>query len=387
MAETAFYRILVAAETDATQYYGPEARRPALLDESAAGQLLSHLAADLKALLPEISDCSLITAGAMYDQTQLLQPAYPVFRALEDVCLDTRSERFRAGLVSIGARDGAMPVLALQPDPDVPPGLLQLLPVVVHGPAARIEAIGQAMEYRFLEEGQLSAHSANWLQSAFGVTIPHARFMTVTDLLAMLRLQLDHFGFLPLWDLLDAALAGTDGPLAVESARGHAFEWRDGAVHAAFYSFDRWARSGPGAALAAERQALAAGYAEWTRELRQYLTTLNAHGLAVVFHHPDGGGALEGSFFEESGLDQPGSRRACVTEQSYGDLGTIAVTVVHEDAVRHFYPLTPAGLNDIHDHVRRLIPAGYTVAFPGSLLYDENERRLVADSRAPSSTH
>jgi hypothetical protein len=100
-----------------------------------------------------------------------------------------------------------MPNSDLQPLPDIPLGLLQLLPVVVNGPPELVEELGQAMEYRFLEEGQVSAHSASWLETAFGISINHARMMTLTDLNAMLRMQLDHFGFLPLWELLDAALS------------------------------------------------------------------------------------------------------------------------------------------------------------------------------------
>ena len=385
MELTAFYRILVAIETDATRYHGPDATRPATLGKSDTEQLLAHLAADLEALLPDISSCSLIAAGALYDQTQLLQPEYPVLRALEDVAISDKAEGFKPGLVSVGAQDGRMPVSALQPDESVPPGLLQLLPVVVHGPAARVAELGQAMEYRFLEEGQLSAHSANWLQTAFGITVNHARLMTLTDLSAMLRMQLEHFGFLPLWELLDAALGGAES-LAVESTNGIRFEWSDGVVRAPFHTFDSWANDGPGTGQAAERQALAEAYANWTRELRQYLITLRAHGLDVVFHDRDGE-ALEGTYLTEEGLARPGSRRTAVTEHSFDDLGTIAVTLVDGDTVINYYPLTASGLNDLHADIRRRFPAGQTIAFPGTLLYDEEARRLVTDTRAPSSDH
>ena len=79
MEGTEHYRVLVAVETDATRYYGANASRPGLLGASDSEQLLAHLAADLKSLLPGISRCSLITAGALFDQTQVLRPAYPVF--------------------------------------------------------------------------------------------------------------------------------------------------------------------------------------------------------------------------------------------------------------------------------------------------------------------
>lgn len=381
MGDTACYRILIAAETDATRYYGPEATRPSILGTRDAEQMLAHVAADLRSLLPDVASCSLITAGALFDQTQLLQPGYPVFQALEDVSLDDRADRFKPGLVSLGASEGRMPVTALQPDPDVPPGMLQLLPVVLHGPADQVQRLGQEMEYRFLEEGQLSAHSATWLQSAFGVSVTHARFMTLTDLLAMLRLQLDHFGFLPLWELLDAALSGRSEPLAVNSTSGIELEWRDGRVRAPFQTFDHWADQGAGSGLPAERQALAQAYADWTREMRQYLTTLRAHGIDVNLHLPGNAQALDGSYFCEESPAPTVSRPAAVTEHSFDELGTLAVSVVDGGRLVHYYPLSASGLNDMQVEIQRIVPAGHTVSYPGSLLYDEKTRRLVADNQ------
>ena len=95
MEGTDRYRILVAVETDATRYYGANASRPGLLGGSDSEQLLAHLAADLKSLLPAISHCSLITAGALFDQSQVLRPSYPIFNALESASVADRAGGFR----------------------------------------------------------------------------------------------------------------------------------------------------------------------------------------------------------------------------------------------------------------------------------------------------
>jgi len=345
--ETRFYRILVAIETDATRFYGADAKRPALLGNSDAEQLLAHVAADLKALLPEVSHCSLILAGALYDQTQVLCPSYPVFRSLEATATSAKAEDFKAGLVSIAAQAGKMPAAGLQPGDNIPLGPLQLLPVVLHGPAQLVNELGQQMEYRFLEEGQVSAHSAAWMQTAFSVSISHARFMTLTDLNAMLRLQLEHFGFLPLWELLDAALSA-----------GHQ----------------------------AERQGLAEGYGNWTREIRQYLTTLNAHGLDVRFTRRGSDKLLEGTFFKQPAA-ACSEGDATITEHSFAELGTVAITVCSSDRVDHYYPLCPDGLNDIHAHIRQHVPGVHTVAFPGTILYDEKSRTLLPDPSQSKTRH
>jgi hypothetical protein len=373
---------MVAVETDATRYYGPEASRPALLEASQAEQMLAHLAADIQALLPDISRCSLIAAGALFDQTQMLRPGYPIFTALEATAAKGGPGRFRPGLVSIGATDGAMPVEALQPLQDIPLGMLQLLPVVIHGPGSLIDDLGRSMEYRFLEEGQLSAHSASWLSSAFGVAINHARLMTLTDLNALLRLQLEHFGFLAMWELLDAALAGREDRLTVTTPLGQVYDWQEGEIHTDFETFDHWANQGGGADQPAARLALADAYGERTREMRQYMTTLNAHGLTVRYRLPGADAPLEDSFLVESSETEVDARYPTVTEHSLHDLGTLAITVVRDGRIEHYYPLDPRGLNDIHACLRERVPGGQTVAFPGTVVYDEKTRRLLPDTIA-----
>jgi hypothetical protein len=381
MEDTGHYRILVAIETDATRYHGAQAVRPALLGNQDSEQLLAHLAADLKSLLPSISRCSLIAPGALFDQTQILRPAYPVFAALESTSVAERAEEFRPGLISVAAENGAMPLDDLQPLDDIPLGLLQVLPLVLHGPAEDVSELGQAMEYRFLEEGQLSAHSAKWLETAFGIAINHARFMTLTDLNAMLRLQLDHFGFLPMWELLDAALNEQTDKLVVQTASGKALEWSNQAVHTDFESFDYWANEGAGRDMEGARQMLANGYGDWTREIRQYLTTLNAHGVRLEFHLPGvDGESLPGNYFVEYSQATPEADSAVVTQHHFEELGTIALSLVKDGRLLNYYPLSPDGLNEINTSIRRQVPVGHTVAFPGTLQYDEASRRLKPDS-------
>jgi hypothetical protein len=383
--ETNYYRALVAIETDATRYYGATATRPGILDTGDAEQMLAHLAADLKSLMPDVSDCSLIAAGALYDQTQILRPGYPVFGALEGVATSDGAGQFKPGLVSIGATEGIMPVSELQPLDNIPLGLLQLLPVVIHGPSEMVAALGQAMEYRFMEEGQLSAHSAAWLETAFGISINHARLMTLTDLNAMLRMQLEHFGFLPMWELLDAALTGRRGPIEVNTASGKNYQWKENAVHTTFETFDYWANEGAGAKQAAARQILAGGYGDWTREVRQYLTTLKAHGLETRFSLAGDGRILDGTFFCEDSDAVAHKGDAALTEHSFEELGTIAVTALDGAIIKNYYPLRASGLNDIHYYLRNTVPGGQTVAFPGTIHYNPRTRKLRPDSAGLSA--
>jgi len=381
VTESQHLPILVAIESDPTRYHGENAGRPGLLSRRGAEQLLAHLASDLAALLPDIARCSLTMAGALFDQTQLMRPGFGIYRALESFApLPAQEGDYRPRLLSLGALEGAMPVPELQPEPDIPLASLQLLPLLVSGPGARVSDLSEHMEHLFLERGQLSAHTAQALESGFGIGTLHARFMTLTDLNAMLHLQLDHFGFLPLWELLDAALEHRDDAFSVSGRSGQRFDYSDGQVQGHFETFDYWAREGSGKETPGDAQALAQGYAEWTREYRQYLVTLAAHRVPVTqcrAGRPDE--LLEGPFLvEECELAvRPGT--APVTEHLAGDLGVVAITVAAEGGRLNFYPLRPDGLNELHAHLREAGYAARGVAFPGSISCDPELRRLQPD--------
>jgi hypothetical protein len=380
--------ILVGIETDPTRYHGEHASRPALLERAAAEQVLSHIAADLTGMFPAVNRCTLTMAGALFDQTQVLRPSFPVYAALETLQQSSNpGADFQARLLSIGASEGRMPMQELQPFENIPLGLLQVLPLLVTGPAAYLDELAKEMEHRFLEKGQVSAHTAKALESQFQVSVNHARFMTITDLNALLRMQLEHYGFLPLWELLDAAMTAAAGPHEVNTGSGLRFIWRDDTVHSFFESFDWWAQYGAGAGKPANDQQLQSAYADWTREYRRYLIMLTAHGVEVSQHLPgleDAG--LTSSFLLEESTRSPGPSAAQVTAHSFDDLGTLAVTVVSGVRQMNFYPLEAGGLNDLHQYIRK---QGYSgdIAYPGRLCYDENSRQLVADTLPRGRVH
>ena len=374
-------RLLVAIETDATRYHGENARRPRVLTPIEAEQMLAHLVTDLSTLLPDSRQCAIGMAGALYDQTQLLRPAYPVFSSLETLLLEHLDGKdFRPIRLGIGAEKDVMPADDLQPGKDIPIGLLQTLPIIISGEAELVMELSDTMEHLFLERGQLSAHSARAVEANFGVAVNHARFMTVTDLNAMLHLQLEHFGFLALWELLDAAINSSPVALSVSGQGGQEFSWDGQRVIGRFQTFDYWATQGAGRSVSGSQQMLAKAYSDWTREYRQFLATLGAHHVIVEQRLPgQGGDALPGSFFIEKSALVPARHAAAITEHSSGELGTVAVTVVNDAGQFNYYPLRPQGLNELHAAIRLLPGSTGDVSFPGSIVYDQQNRCLAAD--------
>lgn len=373
--------ILVGIETDPTRYHGENASRPALLERVAAEQVLAHIAADLTSMFPAINRCALTMAGALFDQTQVLRPQLPIYVALESLQQSSNPDNdFQSRLLSIGASAGKMPLQDLQPFEKIPLGLLQILPLLISGHTELVDELVAEMEHRFLEQGQLSAHSATGLESHFQISVNHARFMTITDLNVMLRMQLQNYGFLPLWELLDAAMNPPVDALEVSTQAGLNFKWRDGVVHSFFESFDWWTQYGGGSDKPAVDQQLQSGYADWTREYRRYLTVLTAHGVRVSQHLPGlEDSELSDSFLVEESTMTPDQSAVQVTEHSASDLGTVAITIVSGRRQMNFYPLQASGLNDLHQYIRE---QGYTgdIAYPGRICYDESSRQLIAES-------
>jgi len=369
--------ILVGIETDPTRYHGEHASPPALLDRVSAEQILAHIAADLTNMFPAISRCALTM---LFDQTRVLRPGLPAYSALKTLQQSANpGGDFQPRLLSIGASGGQMPLPDLQPMKNIPLGLLQILPLLISGDEELVDQLVDEMEHKFFETGQVSAHSAKGLESQFQVSVNHARFMTITDLNALLKLQLEHYGFLALWELLDAAITESTETLTVTTTGGLRFDWRDGVVHCYFESFDWWAKHGGGTDIPTSDQQFQTAYADWTREYRRYLTMLTAHGVGVVQHLPGLEDAtLDDSFLIEESTRLPEQSVAMVTEHSAHDLGTVAVTVVAGKRQMNFYPLQATGLNDLHQFIREQGYGG-DIAFPGRVVFDEKSRQLTPD--------
>jgi len=339
--------------------------------------MLAHLAADLTAVLGGFGKCHLASAGALFDQCQILRPGLPVFAALAGADADRNNRGTTPGFFALGASLGRMPIDALQPDDSIPPGVLRLLPLLASGPDELIRQLSEETEHRFLAEGQLSPHTASWSEAAFGMGITHARFMTLTDLRAMFRLQLEHYGYLPLWELIDAAIDKRTEPLTVSTESGAVYEWRNGCVRVIFQTFDFWANHGAGREVQ-DTQDLASGYAHWSRELRRFISTLAAHEVALKFELPPGseGRVSEHYLCETAPPAQEGGPLASITEHDWPELGTLAITACTAGKLTNFYPLAPQGLNRIHEFLQTLELEGEGMAFPGTIKLSESGRRL-----------
>ena len=404
--ELSHYAGLLAIELD-PQRSDPTGVPPEPLGVTDATALAGHLAKDLDRVLGGISHLGLILPGALYDQTEILRPGFPLAAALAGLYQgSSRKPVFTPQLIALGTDRGFFPIAAINPLRRPGSGPLLLLPFCFVGQHDDIAALARLMEDILLQSGEVSQATREAVQQAFGLKALNLSFATIGDLCALLRVQLESNKLLPLWDLLEQAWFERPDVRSVVLEDGNRFLVAKGEAHTLFYTFDDWAQFGPGRKLPAAD--LGQGYSGWARAQRQYALALELYGLHVrwVLANPrleealaaaDGETTLaalreipclSGDFLVESIFQNDSEnpeRQLLVTNQADPELGTLAYTVTSLDAggqllrLEHHYPLRPQGLNVVID---RLIQRCAEQDAERRVLHSETGRSLRAATEA-----
>ncbi|MBP6627037.1 MAG: hypothetical protein KA187_06430, partial [Arenimonas sp.] len=121
-------------------------------------------------------------------------------------------------------------------------------------------------------------------QEAFGLSVEHARLLTLTDLAAMMWLQYDHAGLAALWPLVETALLAPEGEQWLDAPPEPLVRYANREVRMALLDSDAWLEGGFAPAGADTRQ-LGQGFEQFQARQRQFTAVLGAHGIPVTFDH------------------------------------------------------------------------------------------------------
>jgi len=389
-----------------------DVRVPGVLDRTSAARIAELIVDDLLRLIPQLKQFGVVLPGALYDQTELLRPGFPLLGALEDVFRGTlRDADYQPQLIALGSDDGrAFTIAALNPERGAGAGPLLMLPLLFVGHPQPIAELSTQLENSLLQQGGVSATTRSALEEAFGIRALNASYATVADLCALLKVQLEGAGFDGLWTLLERAFYRPDESCDVKLPSGNRFLLEGGTVYTPFWTFDDFVQVGPGAETAAD--ALVGAYVDWLRQQRQYLMALTAYRMPVHMAIVDGAtdchnttlrelraaGALEGDYLVETvvRVENPSAEhKLLITNQFDDDIGTLAYTVAALDAddhllaLEHHYPLTPGGLEAIAARLtERSAHIVRRVLHPGGVIYSAHGRCLdtAVDSELPPAT-
>ena len=264
----------------------------AALPQREAGALAALVARDLARFVPEAATLELIVVGAHYDPVELLRPGWPLHRELEQLAARAPQASGSAGrIIAFGAHEGQLPG-ALTPSPDFAGGPLRLLPFLLLGECEVIVRVGDAFERELLERGMAGVETALTTQAAFGLTVEHARYLTVHDLAAMTAMQYQHVGLAPLWPLIEAALLAPDSEQWLDAPPEPLLHYCDREVRIALLSPGAWHTRYAADAQAGDDR-LERRFNQFQARQRQFAAVLGAHGVPVTFVHCNGGDAVE----------------------------------------------------------------------------------------------
>jgi len=305
-------------------------RPPAPLPRERAEQLADAVGEDLQRLMGDaLYDCGMVLVGALYDLPEILQPGFPCVDAVSSVYRDAMPEAdFVASVLAIGGRGGRFPIPGIAPIRQPGAGPLLALPLVFVAPPETIDRIAPALEEKLLHRGQAGLNTARLVQDSFGVRPQNLTFATFNDLCALMKVQLDHGGFGPLWNLIEAALFQRGAPLREQLDAGNRYLLTGGRAHTPYYTVAEWLNHPP-----AGVPATLAAYLDWLRLQRQYDAGLAAHGIQVVHERPaadDSPGAVRRS--TDPALADPDVRSETTAAWTQGNTPTRVILLEHGTA-------------------------------------------------------
>ncbi|MGC1550329.1 MAG: hypothetical protein WA777_17555 [Rhodanobacter sp.] len=324
-----------------------ETLRQLTLSRDEAAELAELIAADLHALVPQVSEARLALAGALFDTVELLRPGFPVWATLDELARRVPRGHLE-NVVAFGTHDGHMPAQPLEPDTAYADGPMRLLPLSLLVPESLAEALSEKLEVELVGRGEAGPRTADWLMRTLGVQLEHVRYLSRNDLLALTCVQYEHVNLASLWTLLEAALLTPYREESTLTARGLALHYASGQIQA--QSLASWLRTE--STTTGQRTHDFAGV---VFELRQYAALLEAHGLPLVLLANEGHDVTAGAGYltETFAHAEPGYDAPTLFAHEAPGLGVVAVTVAQRGdggrarVLAQGYPLQPSALGPL----------------------------------------
>lgn len=251
------------------------------LDQAQAGELAALVAKDLAGFVAGAGALDLCMVAAHYDPAELLRPGWPLHEEL--LQLGARAPGRGGGrVIAFGTHQGTLPG-ALTPSPALAEGPLRLVPFVLTGEPGDVAAVSRALEDLLLDTGMAGAGTALLAQEAFGLSVEHARYLTIHDLCAMTAMQYEHAGLEGLWPIVETALLSPGREAWLDAPPEPLLRYAGGEVRMAMLSAAGWRRRY--APEEGDETRLAHGFRHFEARQRQFAALLQAHAIPVTFSH------------------------------------------------------------------------------------------------------
>lgn len=318
-----------------------------VFDRDAAERIGRALADDLARCVPEVTETRLVTGPALLEPGQVLSPDHSPWSAMQTVAEGqapqaggSSSGAVDPGLVTLGSVNRRLSHEALGPYRTPPDGLFLCLPILVDAPAPRRETFETAFERTLFDEGGIHPPALAEMAEATRLEPVHGQLMTLTDLAALVKMQLAGAGLDPFWPPVEHALLAASEAADLELPAGLRARWN---VEARGWELMLEEPADP----PDEDDAL------WLRSFRQTAALLETHLIpwraALGERDDDGAGESKAELDEESrwvifdrGADDgvPGFRTL-----EHQELGLIGYETVEQGRRRLALPLVPEAID------------------------------------------
>ncbi len=323
--------------------------------------LNQQISEELFAILPHISDSSYAIVGGLYQSSEILQPSFRIHTQLRQYAnAALKGENNRRNQLIIGANsEGHLPA-GLQQNKKVQKTPLFLLPFVI---ITENDETKNTFENQLMHKGMGSKKLVRQLQDLMGVKIRHVNFMTVLDLAAMMHNHLQMAGFEELWQLLEQAIFNQNPETKVITKQLNEFYLSKKIVFTPFFSYLYWLNSSTAKALTDPQLA----YLHYTQVQRQYVATLQEHGLDVRQFVPNSDNypmseqhicfatleqsRIKGNYFHEIIQPLDSTQKINVDKNTHQHLGVLYFQLEDDKGgLEFYYPLNPAGIKQV-EHI------------------------------------
>ena len=364
------------------------------LERGHAQSMAEALAADLAKQLPDDGETVLVVGGVILEPDALLQPTFPVYKALEQLAKPLiRDQGLSSSVMAIGSHSSQMPDDRLQPTRHALLGQMVVIPMVVITDEATGPLIERELEAKLFESGSINPPARAALAEYAGLDSVHGQLLTVNDLMALQRVQLDAAGLSGFWDVLETVLIAGDEDHTFDLPGGVTGHWRNQQTRLIidFLTFDHWARAEADNTSASGHDPshdLAEGYGLWVRGYRTLLALIDSHNIPWSLSVPDTAvlderhhSVIEPAHRADGDAHHPPTQGPHLTEHVDPTLGLLAWTLIEEGRSHHLYPTTPEAIEPMRgDFEKRHIQH---IDRSNGLCYNEATRTLQSLALKP----
>jgi len=327
----------------------PDPQFRPILDKQAVESIAHALATDLARCLPTESPSLLVVGGVVAEPSQLLQPGLGVWLALEQLSKPViRDQGLHSGVLAIGAHQGLMPDDRLNLDHGHVTGQFMCVPMLLVTSVEDGPSVEAHLETHLFEFGSINPPARAALSEHANLESIHGQLLTLNDLMALQRVQLDAAGLSGFWDVIEIALLHSEHAHDLKLPGQLTAQWSgsDRMLLIDFLTLDQWL------ATSTSNLESVSSYLLWLRAYRTLTVLADSHNISwtVTTHPPSVIDESRQCVIETSVVpSEIVNQMANLTQHMDPSIGLVAWSLIEDGRLIHLYPMTVESIKQLQE--------------------------------------